>query len=180
MIKEVMNANHRAERSTIFQVVGTYGDAFSARVVMALAVLAGSVAASGCRTETASGEADSREKQLGFSVSVLQVKSCESADSHASQNRPELGVELDLTNLSEEPLPANFYYARLLDEKEREIRPHFGGCRPRLAHSPLSQGQRARGWVSFRVPDDATGLRIVYAPSFGQTVKRSEPISLMR
>ena len=46
------------------------------------------------------------------------------------------------------------------------------GAGPDLSYGDLNPGEKIRGLVSFQIPDAATGLQLLYAPSLGQVIAR--------
>jgi hypothetical protein len=73
-------------------------------------------------------------------------------------------VELELVALTRKQVPANPFYAKLLDGQKQAYSAVRGGCTPELRAAPLSKGQHARGFVNFELSGAATGLKFVYAP----------------
>lgn len=75
-----------------------------------------------------------------------------------------LGVELRLEALTDTPVPANPFYARLTDSDGRRYHARFDGCKPPFSHAPLSRGATAQGLVTFEISDHATRLVLHYDP----------------
>jgi hypothetical protein len=75
-----------------------------------------------------------------------------------------MGVEVTLEARSDLVVPANPYYAVLVDDQSRVHEATLGGCSPALRARLLGTGQRAQGWLSFDVPSDALRFTLVYAP----------------
>jgi len=46
------------------------------------------------------------------------------------------------------------------------------GTEPELGYGELKPGEKIRGRVGFQIPDTATGLQLLYAPSLGQVIAR--------
>jgi hypothetical protein len=61
-------------------------------------------------------------------------------------------------------IPANPYYALLIDGKDIAHEATLGGCTPALSPSLLAPGQTAQGWISFDVPREGQNWRLSYAP----------------
>jgi hypothetical protein len=79
-----------------------------------------------------------------------------------------VGVEVRLHARGELQIPANPYYALLIDGKNIAYEATLGGCTPPLSPSLLAPGQSARGWISFDVPRDSQNWRLSYAPELIQ------------
>jgi hypothetical protein len=75
-----------------------------------------------------------------------------------------LGVEVTIQALGPVQVPANPFYATLIDTSNVVYESTLAGCQPALVASQLSEGKRASGWISFDVPAQARGLRLAYAP----------------
>jgi len=76
-----------------------------------------------------------------------------------------VGVLLTLQARGLLQVPANPYYALLVDD-DREVHEATlgGGCTPALPVRLLDAGQSARGWVSFDVPRQRGNFSFSYAP----------------
>jgi hypothetical protein len=61
-------------------------------------------------------------------------------------------------------VPANPYYAQLIDAQNVAHDATLSGCTPALPSALLESSQLARGWVNFEVPRGATEFRLAYAP----------------
>ena len=73
-------------------------------------------------------------------------------------------VELSIEPLSDLQVPANPYYARLVDADRNVYEATLGGCGPALAPTLPARGQTAHGAVVFDVPPSARTLTLLYAP----------------
>lgn len=106
-----------------------------------------------------------------FELDVVAVRDCETPR-HAPLENDEmlLGVKVKL-RARRDQTPQNYFYASLVDSEGRRYAPSFSGCTPRLVGEPLAATQTATGFVNFRLPRDARGLTLEYAPRIGHTNK---------
>lgn len=74
-----------------------------------------------------------------------------------------VGVELILANLTGETLSVNSLYATLLDADGFSYEAELGGIDGQIATITLSVGEKARGWVSFTVPQAASPAAVKYS-----------------
>jgi hypothetical protein len=100
-----------------------------------------------------------------FELRVSAPEDCTRAprDAPADPMR-QVGVEVTLLPLGDVQVPANPYYARLIDSANNVYEATLGGCGPALAPSLPTRGQSARGYVVFEVPRNAGGFTFTYAP----------------
>jgi hypothetical protein len=75
-----------------------------------------------------------------------------------------VGVLVTLQARTAVQVPANPYYALLIDTQHVVHEPTLGGCTPALPAALLQAPQTARGWIHFDLPRDSSGLSFVYAP----------------
>jgi hypothetical protein len=75
-----------------------------------------------------------------------------------------LGVEIEVEGLSEREVPANALYAALHDSENEKYSATLAGCAPVLRASRVNAGKRARGLVTFDVPEGVRGLVMTYEP----------------
>ncbi len=75
-----------------------------------------------------------------------------------------VGVLVELRASASQGVPANPFYARLVDAEDKTYRPQLGGCEPALSHRPLGRGERARGWITFEIPERTTRATFRYDP----------------
>lgn len=137
--------------------------------------LGAAFAAGGCNSGTATpaaGDAaagpvsqDQPAATADFRMRVRGVRQCTADRLHdAPPGRHWLGVDVELEGTSARRVPANPFYARLVDASGHAHASQPGPCLPGLRHAPLGRGDVARGWIDFLVPDQATGLELHYAP----------------
>lgn len=89
-----------------------------------------------------------------------------------------VGVELSLEPTSDVQVPANPYYARLVDAERNVYEATLGGCGPPLAPALPARGQPARGWVVFELPQAARPVALLYAPELVRAVKTELAVEL--
>jgi hypothetical protein len=157
-------------------------------VVRAVATLAAVVGSCACERPPTSEQTPSREVAISsaetdpFSVSVVKTAECRAPlGIELSPGQRYLGVEIEVEATGKARVPANFFYARLYGD-DWDIAPDFGGCEPQLGGSPLSRGERRRGYVNFHVPKDARNPKLSYEPRIerADTVTRGSKITLGR
>ena len=119
----------------------------------------GVVAANGAIPPGAQGSA----KHYAMRVSPLE-ECGPSNDGPPDADLTRVGVEIRLQARGELQIPANPYYALLIDGKNIAHEATLGGCTPSLSPTLLAPGQTARGWISFDVPRDSRDWRLSYAP----------------
>jgi hypothetical protein len=76
-----------------------------------------------------------------------------------------LGVDVTVQARGSLQVPANPYYALLIDSTNSVHEATLGGCEPQLSPTLLEPGQTARGWISFDLPRKSVGLKLAYAPA---------------
>jgi Domain of unknown function (DUF4352) len=101
-----------------------------------------------------------------YSMRVLHVTTC-TVEPHlqppAGVRR--LGVEVAIEATTETKVPVNPFYALISDRNGERFEATLAGCAPVLAAAQISQGESARGWISFDVPQEMLGARLSYAPA---------------
>lgn len=75
-----------------------------------------------------------------------------------------LGALVTIEALGDMQVPANSFYASIVDSTHVVHESTLAGCQPPLPARQLVRGERATGWISFELPRAARGLRLVYAP----------------
>ena len=100
-----------------------------------------------------------------YSMRVIEVRDCKPKPYYRTKpQHRSVGVEVEITATSGHRVPANPFYAHLVDSKGREHRAQLGGCEKALAHRPLARGAAARGFITFEIPEDESNLKLRYAP----------------
>ena len=102
-----------------------------------------------------------RSEHYDLQVSALS----ECSEGRGAEGGRRVGVLLTLQARGVLQVPANPYYALLVDgEGEVHEATLAAGCSPALPVSLLDAGQSARGWVSFDVPRQRGNFSFSYAP----------------
>lgn len=91
-----------------------------------------------------------------------------------------VGVELSVEPTGDVQVPANPYYARLVDAEQNVYEATLGGCGAPLAPALPQPGQAARGWVVFELPRAARPVTLLYAPELLGRTKTELAIDLRR
>jgi hypothetical protein len=91
-----------------------------------------------------------------------------------------LGIELSIEPTSDVQVPADPYYARLVDAERNVYEATLGGCGPPLAPTLPARGQTARGWIVFELPRTARATTLLYAPELVGASKTELAIELSR
>ncbi len=101
-----------------------------------------------------------------YEMVVLGAKTCPPpAWHHVRSGFTRLGVEVEIRGKSsDQPVPANPFYARLVDPEGKAYRPVFGGCEPDLRHKPLNAEDSVRAYITFEIPEAAGRMRLRYEP----------------
>jgi hypothetical protein len=97
-----------------------------------------------------------------FDMLVSAPAECERSGPSAGGRR--VGVLITLQARSSVQVPANPYYALLVDGQSVAREPTLGGCAPALPSTLLEAPQLARGWINFEVPRGAGDFLLAYAP----------------
>lgn len=116
---------------------------------------------------------------LDFKLTVSNVKQCKNKYYFSKPKKGNIwiGVEMLVESASDKPFFANPGRAKITDGEGIAYNPTYRstkGCSPTLKGTQLAKGEKAKGWVVFEIPKDASGLKLSYNPSlFGasQTIK---------
>jgi hypothetical protein len=76
-----------------------------------------------------------------------------------------IGIDVTLTPLGELQVPANPYYARLVDERGNVHEATLGGCGKALGPHLPARGEVASGMIVFDVPRASRAFTLTYAPA---------------
>jgi hypothetical protein len=88
-----------------------------------------------------------------------------------------IAVEIIVGNVSGEALSVNPLYATLVDSGGFIYQPELAGREGQIVTVDLSPGEKARGWIAFEVPEEATVASIKYAvETFGSKVLQASLI----
>lgn len=116
-----------------------------------------------------------------YSMRVSALEECgPSNDGPIDDGLTRVGVEVRLHASGELQIPANPYYALLIDGKNIAHEATLGGCTPALAPSLLAPGQTARGWISFDVPRESQNWQLSYAPELTKAAEDELVFQLAR
>jgi hypothetical protein len=100
-----------------------------------------------------------------YDMSFSETKECAmEAHFRPPQGFIKLGVKVSIEARDALQVPANPFYATLVDASNVVYESTLAGCQPALQARQLDNGQKATGWISFDVPATAKGLRLAYAP----------------
>ncbi len=95
-------------------------------------------------------------------MQVSAPAECDGSGPSAGTRR--LGVLVTLQARGAAQVPANPYYAQLIDAQNVAHEATLSGCTPALSPALLEGSQLARGWIIFEVPRGATDFLLAYAP----------------
>lgn len=101
-----------------------------------------------------------------YTLTLTEVKRCSGTRIAPRAGNVRMGVKLEIAGTSSREVPVNPFYARLVD-RERDgygYAATFGGCEPDLKSAHVTEGQSMSGWVTFEIPEKATGLELTYSP----------------
>jgi hypothetical protein len=76
-----------------------------------------------------------------------------------------ISVEISLKASGDVQVPANPYYAFLIDRTNTVHEATLGKCNDPLSPSLLEPGQTGHGWITFDISRRSAGLRLAYAPA---------------
>jgi hypothetical protein len=114
-----------------------------------------------------------------YELRVLRVEDCRAGGLGAPANGARrLGLEIVLTPTSDVQVPANPYYARLLDEHRQIHDATLGACGAPLSPSLPRRGESARGFIVFDVPRGSRRLTLLYMPELVGAPKEEASIEL--
>jgi len=134
------------------------------------------------RPPSAGSEHDPGERALQtahYELRVLRVEDCRAAGASApADGSRRLGLEIVLTPTSDVQVPANPYYARLLDEHQQIYDATLGACGAPLSPSLPRRGESARGVIVFDVPRGSRRLTLLYMPELVGAPKEEASIDL--
>jgi hypothetical protein len=100
-----------------------------------------------------------------YSIVASELKDCPPTENgSANVDRRRVGVEIRLERTGHVQVPANPYYAKLVDGEGNVHEATLGGCGAALAPTLPSRGRAARGWIVFEVPPTARDFTLTYTP----------------
>jgi len=97
-----------------------------------------------------------------YDLQVSAPVECDASGPSGAARR--VGVLVTLQARGPVQVPANPYYAQLIDAQNVTHDATLSGCTPALSSALLETSQLARGWVNFEVPRGAADFRLAYAP----------------
>ena len=100
-----------------------------------------------------------------YFMTLLGVETCD-VEPHfqPASGRVKLGVKVVIEGRSKNEVPVNPLLGTLEDSEHRDYRPDMAGCTPSLPAARVTSGRQARGFITFEVPENASGLVMTYAP----------------
>lgn len=107
-------------------------------------------------------------EQYGYSLSATAVEDPTTPSKfygmfHKSKEGCKLvAIEIVVGNVSSKTLSVNPLYATLVDSNRFVYQPELAGRDEQLATVYLNAGEKAKGWVAFEIPEDATPASIKY------------------
>jgi len=95
---------------------------------------------------------------------VEEVKECKAQRYlRPKKGNIRVGVKV-LIESTDEDVRVSPFSAKVADAEGYAYNNTSLGCKPALKSVTLSSGEKARGWLSFEVPKDASSLKMTYAP----------------
>jgi hypothetical protein len=136
----------------------------------------------------ATNDADDREARAGelirtehYLLRASPPEDCAESDP-ALRSAPghRIGLELSLEPTGDVQVPANPYYARLVDAEHNVYEATLGGCGAPLTPTLPTRGQPARGWVVFELSRAVRPVTFLYAPELVGAQKTELTVELRR
>lgn len=104
-------------------------------------------------------------KLADYHMSIKDVKECKPRTYYKPrEGNVWLGVEVSIEATTDKEVRVSPFYARLVDGSGAGHSATFNGCTPELKSSRLSKGDRVHGYITFELPQAASGLRLEYDP----------------
>lgn len=106
-----------------------------------------------------------RAESRDYFMTLIALSTCE-VEPHfrPAGGRIKLGLDVLIEARGVREVPANPFLARLRDAEGRDYQADIAGCTPTLRAERLAANDKARGFITFEVPQDANGLVMTYAP----------------
>lgn len=106
-----------------------------------------------------------RAESRDYFMTLVRVTTCD-VEPHfrPPTGRIKLGLEVLVEARGPREVPTNPFLATLRDSEARDYQADIAGCTPTLRADRLAKNDQARGFITFEVPSDATGLVMTYAP----------------
>lgn len=120
-------------------------------------------------------------KAPDYTFNVENVKECKvKYYFKPKKGNIKLGVEVQLEGTADKDVPVNPYYAKITDSDGYSYTSTFGGCEPELKAVRITKAEKARGWITFEVPEKASGLKFTYSPIIIGAMKQEVKFDLGR
>lgn len=120
-------------------------------------------------------------KAPDFTMAIENVKECKVPYYFkAKKGNIKLGVEVQIEGSADKDVPVNPFYAKVTDGDGYSYTSTFGGCDPELKSVRVNKGEKAKGWITFEVPQKASNLKLTYNPFIVSTVKQEVKFDLGR
>lgn len=98
-------------------------------------------------------------------MSVETVRECQMEGPFAARRgNTKLAVEVVIEGTTTREVPSNPFYATLRDAAGNDRPSTLAGCEPALPSVRVTQGQKARGFLTFEIPKGLHQLELRYAP----------------
>lgn len=116
-----------------------------------------------------------------YTLTVEKVEECKVARFfRPRRGHVKLGVALRVEATGDKLVPVNGFYARITDSDGYTYSPTLGGCDPALPIRRLEKGQKVSGFITFEIPEKATGLTLSYNPYMLGSMKQELRFRLPR
>jgi hypothetical protein len=100
-----------------------------------------------------------------YEMSVEGVRDCALPPPfEARKGHKKVAVEVVIEGKSAREVPVNPFYASV-ESAEGAFEATLAGCKPMLRPERVTRGKKARGIITFEVPNSARRLRLTYAPT---------------
>ncbi|HMR77217.1 MAG TPA: DUF4352 domain-containing protein [Polyangiaceae bacterium] len=100
-----------------------------------------------------------------YAMVIDNVKECKvKYYFRAKKGNIKLGIETTIEGTADKDVAVNPFYAKITDSEGYSYTSTFGGCTPDLKSVRVGKGEKAKGWITFEVPKNATGLKLSYNP----------------
>lgn len=116
-----------------------------------------------------------------YTMTIENVKECKTKYYFKpKKGNIKLGVEVAVEGTADKDVPVNPFYAKVTDGDGYSYTSTFGGCEPDLKSVRLNKGEKAKGWITFEVPQKSSGLKMSYNPFIVGTLKQDLKFDLGR
>lgn len=100
-----------------------------------------------------------------YMMSVETVRECQMEGPFSpKRGHAKIALEVVIEGTSRREVPSNPFYASLRDASGAEHPSTLAGCEPALPTVRVTQGEKARGLVTFEIPESMHKLELRYAP----------------